>query len=131
MVLSARYRVLSTTAGLLGLVGVGLNDPATTDLFPSCVFLSLTGLECPGCGSTRCVHQVLNGNLQQAVDLNILTVVAMPWLFWRFSRWLLGKPAKSSTSDYRVIASIGVVVIAFGVLRNIDVPMFEFLAASE
>jgi hypothetical protein len=58
-------------------------------------------------------------------------VIAMPWLLWRFSRWLLGKQIPSLKMDYRIVASVGVVVLAFGVLRNIDIPMFEFLAASE
>lgn len=123
--------MLSTAAALAGLLAVGSNDPATSGLFPPCIFLSVTGLECPGCGSTRCIHQMLNGNFQEATDLNLLTVIAMPWLLWRFGRWLLGKEPKGSKVDYRLIAAVGVVVVAFGVFRNIDIPMFEFLAASD
>ncbi len=129
--LSTKYRVLSTVAGVAGVTVVAFNDPASSDLFPPCIFLSLTGFECPGCGVTRCVHQILNGNLIEALDLNILAVVAMPWLLWRFGRWLLGRQANSSTIDYRIIASIGAIVVAFGVLRNTDLSMFAFLAATE
>ncbi len=129
--LSARYRVLGAVAGACGLAVIGLNDPATSEIFPPCVFLSLTGFECPGCGSTRCLHQILNGNLREAFDLNMLTVIALPWVLWRFGRWLLGRPITHSRVDYRVIAMVGVVVVTFGVLRNTDIASLAFLAATE
>ena len=36
-------------------------DPSRSDLFPRCVFLSLTGYKCPGCGSQRAIHALLHG----------------------------------------------------------------------
>lgn len=129
--LSAKSRVLSTVSGAVGLAIIGLNDPATSGLFPTCVFLTATGFECPGCGSTRCLHQILNGNVREAIDLNVLSVIALPWLMWRFGHWLFGKPIRRSLRDYRVIVLVGVVVVVFGVLRNVESPVFAFLAASE
>jgi Protein of unknown function (DUF2752) len=46
--------------------------PATTPWYPQCVFHTLTGLDCPGCGGTRAVHQLLHGNLADAFALNPL-----------------------------------------------------------
>lgn len=55
-------------------------DPETSSFFPKCPFLLLTGLECPGCGSQRAIHSLLNGDLQAAVHYNLLLVSSIPYL---------------------------------------------------
>ena len=52
-----------------------VRDPADTGLFPPCPFLTLTGLQCPGCGTLRGLHQLLNGHLIAALGLNIVMVL--------------------------------------------------------
>lgn len=56
-------------------------DPANSTYFPKCPFLSLTGFQCPGCGSQRAIHQLLNGNLIQAFHYNPLLVIILPYVF--------------------------------------------------
>lgn len=51
-------------------------DPATSPLYPPCLLHSLTGLQCPGCGGTRALHQLLHGNVAEAFRLNALLFVA-------------------------------------------------------
>jgi hypothetical protein len=53
-------------------------DPATPGLFPPCPFPALTGLNCPGCGTLRGLHQLMHGNLAAAFRLNPLMVVTLP-----------------------------------------------------
>jgi hypothetical protein len=50
--------------GLLvaGAVYVFSFEPGKTGFFPLCPFRLLTGLTCPGCGSTRAMHQLLHGS---------------------------------------------------------------------
>ena len=55
-------------------------DPESSSLFPKCPFLLLTGLECPGCGSQRAIHSLLNGDLPAAVHYNLLLVSSIPYL---------------------------------------------------
>lgn len=55
-------------------------DPAEYKWFPKCLFYSLTGLQCPGCGSQRAIHALLNGDFPAAVRYNVLTVAAIPYL---------------------------------------------------
>ncbi len=51
-------------------------DPATTGFYPPCLFTTVFGRACPGCGSLRAVHQLLHGNLRAAWALNpMLTIV--------------------------------------------------------
>lgn len=56
-------------------------NPAICPLFPKCMFLQLTGLQCPGCGSQRAIHQLLHGNLVAAFHYNAFLVLILPWLF--------------------------------------------------
>ncbi len=39
-----------------GAVTLYLFPPATSTFYPRCYFYALTGLYCPGCGATRCLH---------------------------------------------------------------------------
>ena len=55
-------------------------DPATSTAFPRCTFLTLTGYKCPGCGSQRAIHALLNGNIKGALSYNAMLIVAIPWI---------------------------------------------------
>src|SRR5262249_54935902 len=56
--------------------------PASGSFYPPCLFHALTGLHCPGCGSTRCLHALLHGDLRQAAAYNVLLLLALPFLGW-------------------------------------------------
>lgn len=75
-------RVLS----LLGLGAAGAwvlytFPPAAYAFYPRCPFRMLTGLECPGCGTTRALHHLLHGRIDEAFRLNpmlfVLVAVAL------------------------------------------------------
>jgi hypothetical protein len=55
-------------------------DPGQASFFPPCPFRLLTGLECPGCGSQRCLHQLAHGNIRQAYLYNPLMVLSLPYV---------------------------------------------------
>lgn len=57
-----------------------LFDPEECQLFPQCPFRQLTGLLCPGCGSQRAIHQLLNGHPFSAIRYNAFLVVIFPWI---------------------------------------------------
>lgn len=59
-------------------------NPDLTAIFPQCPFRLVTGLECPGCGSQRAVHYLLNFNLLSAFRENALLVVSIPYLIGGF-----------------------------------------------
>ncbi len=39
-----------------------------------CVFKSMLGISCPGCGMTRAIHEILHFNFFQSIKYNILAV---------------------------------------------------------
>jgi len=111
-------------------------DPAQQRVAPPCVFHALTGLECPGCGSTRAVHELLTGHPLAALDLNPLFVLSLPLLLWGLGAWLVGRPtplARFRPWPMRTwwwVAGMVVVVAVYGVLRNFDLSPLTYLAAS-
>ena len=85
----------------------------------------LTGLDCPGCGSQRAIHHILNFNIIQALKANVLVVQFIPYLITgfifdmvnssseRFLKWrkiLFGEKA---------IYIILIVTVLFTIIRNI------------
>ena len=55
-------------------------DPACSKWFPGCIFKSITGYECPGCGSQRVVHNLLNLRLKEAFKAKALLVILIPYI---------------------------------------------------
>lgn len=98
-------------------------DPAQHP-FPACPFLKVTGYKCPGCGSQRAVHQLLNGHISEAFILNPLLVLAIPYILlgWIFDfsrltgRWL---QIRNALYGLYAIRTILVAVIAFWIGRNV------------
>lgn len=53
-------------------------DPSVSQFFPRCPFLVITGYKCPGCGSQRVIHSLLNGDIATAWHYNAFMVAALP-----------------------------------------------------
>ena len=131
-------RVVRTTpAGPLGVavlaaaaVGVvAVVDPNEAGHYPTCPFLAVTGHWCPGCGSLRAVHALAHGDVGTALGLNLLTVLAVVPLVVIWARWLLRTRTgarRSTVAPALLLWGLLVVVVAFGVLRNL--PAFGWLA---
>lgn len=99
-------------------------DPARHSLYPVCYFHQLTGLDCPGCGSQRAIHQLLHGNLLLAFRLNPLLILSLPLLaFWATRGVLLA--TKGDRSAFAVpprwFGWFVAVMIVFGVVRNLPI----------
>lgn len=69
--------VVLVTAALIFVYG--RFDP-TQVIFPRCPFLALTGWQCPGCGSQRAAHALLQGRVGEAWGYNPVMVAILPFL---------------------------------------------------
>lgn len=107
-------------------------DPTQAGWLPACPFHSLTGFFCPGCGSTRALHQMLHGRWGQAFGLNPLLVLSLPLLAWALlgeaGRRYGGRPAPWMRIPPRLLWVFFAAVIIFGIARNLPGAAFEFLA---
>ncbi len=61
-------------------------SPLESAFFPPCPFRKMTGLLCPGCGSQRAIHHLLNLDIARAFRENMLLVIAIPYLI---AGWML------------------------------------------
>jgi len=120
--------VLAATA-----VGVGAMvfffNPSTHGFYPVCLFHSLTGLNCPGCGMTRALYALLHGNLRLALKDNALFVLTCAALILAGVR-LLGLKVNNRSATFIVPAKVLWLFLAttfvFAVIRNL--PGFEWLS---
>ena len=107
-------------------------NPASSGIFPPCPFHRLTGLYCPGCGSLRAVHQLLNGNLSSAFWLNPLMVLSLIVLaFWFTFCGVLAvrkRPLPAVAVPSYGIWLILLIIVLFWILRNITHHPFVMLA---
>ena len=67
-------------------------DPATTSAYPACPLHSLTGLDCPTCGTLRAAHLLLHGQFRAAFFQNPLLFFALPALALLMLRPALARP---------------------------------------
>ncbi len=121
-------------AAVLGLTGavvayLGAVDPNAPGNYPTCPFLFITGLSCPGCGSLRALHALAHGDLATAMSRNPLTlagiaILAFLWVAW-LRRSVTGAPRRWAAPPWLLRTFLGLVV-AFWVLRNL--PGFGWLA---
>jgi len=53
-------------------------DPASSDIpFPQCPSKLVTGYDCPGCGTQRALHALLNGDLSLSVKYNAMLIPSL------------------------------------------------------
>ena len=124
-------------AVVLLVVGVGLGllyafNPTEAKFFPPCPLNKLTGLHCPGCGTTRALHHLLHGRVGRAFDYNPLLIASMPWMLYALGRdafrFVLPRPSGSRRLRPWALWTIAAVVIAYGVARNLPYPGFAWMA---
>lgn len=100
-------------------------DPSDENsLFPPCPVYATSGIKCPGCGSQRAMHALLNGQLKRAWNYNPLFIFVLPYLFVAgLSEYanihILGKSGSAFLTSRWVIWSFFIVIISFGLIRNI------------
>ena len=126
----ARLRLPALVAAgtAAGLVYVGSVSPYRPGSYPICPIYALTGLYCPGCGTLRCLHSLVNGDVAGAFAVNpllppLLLVLAVVFARWVWLRWK-GRRFIWNPPDWVPIA-FGVAVLAYTVARNL--PGLDFL----
>jgi len=127
---------LSCALGVALLLGAWVlyaHPPTYASLYPKCYLHSLTGLYCPGCGGTRCVSALLHLQPAEALRKNALVFVSLPfiaiWITRTWWHWVAQKSKRSSRPvNAKFMISLVVVVLLFGVLRNLPWEPFSLLA---
>ena len=131
---------LFTVAGVAGGIFVlAIIPPTDATFYPRCQLHTLTGLHCPGCGTTRAAHALLNGHILQALAYNALAFLLVPVLGlsllhalvarWRYTPGQrIGRTSRATIHGMRLLL---ILMIAYGVLRNLPWYPFTLLAPHE
>lgn len=97
-------------------------NPSTSKYFPKCLLYSLTGYKCPGCGSQRAIHSILNGNFIEAIKYNAFLMVAIPlivfYLLHEYTNIIPERVGNVMANPITIIL-IGVIIVSWWILRNV------------
>jgi len=115
-----------------GLVLLRIYNPATSTFFPPCPLHYLTGWYCPGCGSLRAIHQLLQGNVRTAWAMNPLSMLLFPFLTYGLSREAISYLRGQASPQFAVpggwIRALCALIVLFGIVRNLPFHPFDLLA---
>jgi hypothetical protein len=115
---------------LAGAVYLFMFEPGKTGLFPVCLFRLATGYTCPGCGSTRAMHQLLHGHVVAAFMLNPFFLLAIPFVLYALVRYsaivMRGGVPPGNTLPAPYIYALFFVVLSFWIFRN--TPFYPFVS---
>lgn len=132
-----RARQLMITAGVwLSLAAVAIFlfffNPASpaNQWFPKCPFRLVTGMQCPGCGSTRALYQLLHLHPIAAFKLNPLMVLTLPFIVYGFLGFtrsaIMGRPQRRLFIPPIYLWAWLFLLIFFWVFRN--TPWYPFVS---
>ncbi len=107
-------------------------DPRKPGIYPVCPFLALTGCYCPGCGTLRALHMLLNGNAAAALGYNALAALALPFVGYSYVTGALRAFGMRAPGPVFVrpvlIWGLLAVVLVFWAARNLSVGALAALA---
>ncbi|MEV4010317.1 DUF2752 domain-containing protein [Nonomuraea angiospora] len=132
---AARLKGLLAPLGVAGATGavfafVGMVDPNQPGHYPTCPFLAITRLYCPGCGTLRTIHALAHLDPATALGMNPLAVAMMPFLLFWWGRWVVrtlqGRPRRTTLAHPAWLWAFIAIVMVYWVVRNL--PFGAFLA---
>lgn len=113
-----------------GAVYLFVFEPGKSGFFPPCPFRFLTGFTCPGCGTTRALHQILHGHFLSAFMLNPLFFLLSPFLLFGLLRYsvvvLRGGVPRPNALPAQYIYALFFVILGFWIFRN--TPLYPFVS---
>lgn len=123
---------IGVTGAAVGAFVIQHFNPVTAGFFPKCPFFLITGCYCPGCGTTRGLHALFNGDIAGAAGYNLLMVMTLPILAWLFVSFALvavrGRALPRVWIPVPIIWAMFYIVVGFWILRNIPVYPLNLLA---
>jgi len=124
-------------AGAVALIGCGAVvlarvNPSEIGFLPRCPTNAFLHLECAGCGSTRAVHFLLNGQLALAWRHNpAMLAVGLPLVLWGMLDLILVASRGRGLPRPPLPRSLGWIALAaltlYMVARNVPLPAFDSL----
>lgn len=109
---------------IMGIVLVKVYNPEEEVFFIPCMLNKLTGIKCPGCGMTRSVHYLVNGNIKQAIWYNLMLIpiiILVIYALYRYIRYLVKDEEIINKALENWLKVYLVIILIFGVTRNLTI----------
>lgn len=115
--------------GALGFAALYILFVRTTGGVP-CPFFLISGLYCPGCGSTRAIFSLLELDIRSAFSYNAFAAILLPLVAIYIVCSLVSyvRRGRAVRLDSRLLIGVLIALFAFGALRNIPAYPFTLLA---
>ncbi len=109
-----------------------LTNPNEVNYLPECPLYLTTGIYCPGCGSQRATHQLLNLNIFGVLQQNVLFFISLIFIGYHLIVTGINTIFKKNIYNYiyhpKTPLVILVVILIFWILRNIPYYPYNLLA---
>lgn len=96
------------------------------DFYLPCLFRSLTGFLCPGCGATRMFLSLLQLDFEAAFHYNGMLLISLPFILFILIQMAVSYVRKGTmrVPEYseRLAVLLAVLFIVFGIARNFIQP---------
>lgn len=107
-------------------------NPTNVNFLPKCPLYVTTGIYCPGCGSQRATHYLLNLNFIGVVKQNVLYILGLCVIVYHLLIIAINAVLKKRIYNYiyhpKTPLIILIIVLLFWVLRNLPFAPFHLLA---
>ena len=124
---SLKVIIILSIIAIIGLIIVKIYNPEEENFFIPCIFYKVTGLKCSGCGMTRALHYLLNGNIKKAIWYNLMIIpggIVFLYGFYRYLKYILNNE-KIVNKPLEIILIIYLIaLIVFMVVRNITTAFY-------
>lgn len=107
---------------MIGVILVKIYNPEEESFFIPCMLYKLTGIKCPGCGMTRSVHYLVNGNLEQAIWYNLMLIpiiILVIYALYRYIRYLIKDEEIINKILENMLKVFLAILLIFWVTRNL------------
>ena len=109
-------------------------NPNNSIFFPKCPLYASTGIYCPGCGSQRATHYLLNFKLGGVIKQNLLYILGLILIAYHLIikavNYVFNKNIYNIIYHPKTPIIVLVITILFWILRNLPVYPFNLLAPS-
>ena len=118
------YRIIVIAAPFVAALVLWICAPlliAFGKALPSCPINTLSGLYCPGCGMTRSIVALYDGDILLSLRSNVTTYVAAVLLIMLYAEWVahaFGKQVNTFIHNGKIMAVIGTVLLIWLIIRN-------------
>lgn len=120
------------------IIGLGVTllyffiNPSEVDYLPKCPLYVTTGIYCPGCGSQRATHFLLNFNILGVLQQNVLYLIGVFIIGYHLCVLGINLFFKKNIYNYIYHPKTPIIIltlmILFWLLRNIPYYPFNLLA---